>query len=273
MFSFRRNVHHTPFCSAVVPLILDVIQLSTITVIYDWGWGRKLCVSCDSQVRTCIQQHYRVQEMMAVRRGGRVESFSAKKCCRERMIFVCCVCVVWRNVADFQRSLLGLSRDLSHLQQRTRHFVHFSSVTWPRNFHHCIMRVAESLCASGIFLSQRTFSQSMFPSLLFRFSVFSCIKHLPLRMVACKVEEGERKKGGREREKKKLLVFSFFLQRFTFEQLSMPRVGEKSLVDHHKILNGFLQSEFQREKAKNFTLLSFTFFLLAFFTTLNHLNG
>lgn len=172
MFSFRRNVHHTPFCSAVVPLILDVTQLSTLTAIYDWGLGRKLYVSCDSQARTCIQQHYRVQEMMAVRRGGRVESFSAKKCCRERMIFVCCVCVVWRKVADFQRSLLGLSRDLSHLQQRTRHFVHFSSVTWPRNFHHCIMRVAESLSTSGIFLLQRTFSQSMFPSLLFRFSVF-----------------------------------------------------------------------------------------------------
>lgn len=56
------------------------------------------------------------------------------------MCVVCrVVCVVGRKVADFQRSLLGLSRDLSHLQQRTRHFVHFSSVTWPRNFHHCIL--------------------------------------------------------------------------------------------------------------------------------------
>lgn len=26
MFSFRRNVHHTPFCSAALPLILDVSQ-------------------------------------------------------------------------------------------------------------------------------------------------------------------------------------------------------------------------------------------------------
>lgn len=81
-------------------------------------------------------------------RRGRVGSFSAKKNVVgwERMIFVCCVscCVCClKKGCRFSRSLLGLSRDLSHLQQRTRHFVHFSSVTWPRNFHHCI--VSESL--------------------------------------------------------------------------------------------------------------------------------
>lgn len=150
MFSFRRNVHHTPFCSAVLPLILDVAELSTKTAIYDCKVGRKGFRESFESLPAAERQLYRVQEMMAVRRG-RVGSFSAKKMLSggsEWFLCVVCrvVCVVWRKVADSQRSLLGLSRDLSHLQQRTRHFVHFSSVTWPRNFHHCI--VSESLCTN-----------------------------------------------------------------------------------------------------------------------------
>lgn len=42
MFSFRRNVHHTPFCCAVLPLILDVSRLSTKTAIYDYKWREEM---------------------------------------------------------------------------------------------------------------------------------------------------------------------------------------------------------------------------------------
>jgi hypothetical protein len=161
-----------------------------------------------------------------------------------------------------QRSLLGLSRDLSHLQQRTRHFVHFSSVTWPRNFfHHCI--VSESLCTNfttNFFTVNVPFT--FFPSFL-----FSCIKHLPFS--ACKVREGERERGGgeKERERKNFRLF-FPLKIFTIAQLSKCLAMAKN---HSKFITTLLlRANFRREKVK---ISIHFFFLLAFFTSLNHLNG
>lgn len=57
--------------------------------------GRKDFRESFESLSVVERQIYRVQEMMAVRRRrGRVESFSAKKCCRVGANDFCVLCVV-----------------------------------------------------------------------------------------------------------------------------------------------------------------------------------
>lgn len=96
------------------------------------------------------------------------------------------ILVVGGGANDFMKKgcrvstlLPRLSRDLSHLHQRTRQngiIVHFSSVTWPQKFHHCII-------ATDPFVSCCAANETCTNSLVSNFHYFydfpiSCIEHL-----------------------------------------------------------------------------------------------
>lgn len=178
MFSFRRNVHHTPFCSAVLPLILDVSQLSTKTAIYDCKWCKK---GISWVIR--VASDFRSLTLQGARDDGRPSWSRWILFCEknvvgwERMIFVCCVsCCVCCLKKGCRFSTL-LTRTLTRLES----FAAADTAFRPFFFSHLATKFPSLHCV-GISLHElhnELFHKSMFPSLLFRFSFFSCIKQAP----------------------------------------------------------------------------------------------
>lgn len=186
------------------------------------------------------------------------------------------VTLCWRKVfADFLYAPLPrLSRDFSHLQQRTRQngiIVHFSSVTWPRNFHHCITASTPVSQQNKISFSfTHNFSQSIFV-LVLRIS-FSFIEHLR----GARRGTGGSSSARKEKQEKEKKTFSSFasstwislLRDFPFGALA-NFTAENFPRSLTKIEFALLSLSFggkltaNRRKFHNF-LLRFTFFLLLF---------
>lgn len=146
MFSFQMNVHHTPFCCAVLPLILDVSRLSTKTAIYDYNWGQKWIIRVVGRVGTLTGCKRWWPSVVWSRWILFCENKNVVGW--ERMIFVCrVVCVVWRKVADFSTLLTGT---LTRLES----FAAADTAFRPFFFSHLATKFFPSLHCVGISLHE-----------------------------------------------------------------------------------------------------------------------